>query len=345
MTVGAYLRDRKITYLLVAACMTGCFAFLTVCGVKRNQTALLALAVCSVLTVWSGVDFWRRHVFFRHIQEIMEGLDKPYLISELLPESWRLEDRLYGELLKTSNKSVIDEIHALEKEQAEYREFIENWIHEVKVPLTALYLMCENENSDFARKIKPQLSLLEHGVERALFYARSENVYQDYMIHEMDLAGAVKKAIHKNSAWMIQNKVQIQLKDLDRRVWSDEKWVVFILDQLLINSVKYKKETGCLIEIRAEDSKGEAGGTRLFVTDTGIGIPSAEVPRVFDKGFTGSNGRNRAASTGIGLYLCKKLCDKLGIGIRIQSGEGQGTCVELDFPDGSSYFGRNLSKS
>ncbi len=218
MTVGAYLRDRKITYLLVAACMTGCFAFLTVCGVKRNQTALLALAVCSVLTVWSGVDFWRRHVFFRHIQEIMEGLDKPYLISELLPESWRLEDRLYGELLKTSNKSVIDEIHALEKEQAEYREFIENWIHEVKVPLTALYLMCENENSDFARKIKPQLSLLEHGVERALFYARSENVYQDYMIHEMDLAGAVKKAIHKNSAWMIQNKVQIQLKDLDRRI-------------------------------------------------------------------------------------------------------------------------------
>ena len=326
--------------------MMGCFAFLAACGVKKNQITLLFVAVLAVMAAAGIVDFWRRRTFFGRIRETMDALDKPYLISELLPESWRLEDRLYGEILKTSNKSVIDTIHALELEQTEYREFIEQWIHEVKVPLTTMYLMCENEKSELARKIKPQLSLLEHSVERALFYARSNQVYQDYMIHEMDLLQAVKEAIHKNSAWMIQNQVHIRLGNLDQKVWSDEKWVVFIIEQLLINSVKYKKESGCLIEIWAEaNTKETETDIRLFVKDHGIGILPSELARVFDKGFTGSNGRERGASTGIGLYLCKKLCDKLGLGIAIQSEEGQGTCVTLDFPDGSRHFGRNLSKS
>lgn len=342
MTAWAYIKDKKILYLILAACMAGCFAFLAFCGTPKNQIVLLLFAAVLAAVICSAVDFWHRKRFFDQVEDTLRELDAPYLISEMMPESWRLEDRLYYHILKTSNKSVIDAIHALEKEQKEYREFIENWIHEVKVPLTALYLRCDNEKNENTREMKIQLRTLENDVEKALFYARSEKVYQDYMIREMDLGRAVADAVKKNSLWMIRNRIRICMEDLDGvLVYSDEKWIVFILEQLLINGVKYKKEQDPMIRIRAER---EPNGVTLYVWDNGIGIPEGEIPRVFDKGFTGSNGRRREASTGIGLYLCRKLCEKLGISISITSKEGEYTQAALYFPDGSSHFSGNLSK-
>lgn len=342
MTAWAYIKDKKIIYLILAACVTGCFAFLAFCGTQRNQIMLLLLAVICMTVICGAVDYRHRKCFFSQVEATLKELDAPYLISEMMPVSWRLEDRLYYDILKRSNKSVIDAIHGLEKEQKEYRDFIENWIHEVKVPLTALYLMCDNEKTENTREMRIQLRALENDVEKALFYARSEKVYQDYLIREMDLGRAVAEAVKKNSLWMIRNHIQIHTENLDGvLVYSDNKWIVFILEQLLINAVKYKKDEGAVISIRATR---EQHAVTLFVRDNGIGIPKAELPRVFEKGFTGSNGRTRQASTGIGLYLCRKLCKKLEIGISISSKEGEYTEAVLRFPDGSSHFSGNLSK-
>lgn len=342
MTAWAYIKDKKIIYLILAACLTGCFAFLALCGTQRNQIMLLIWMAVFVTAACSAVDFWHRKRFFDQVDKTLRQLEAPYLISELMPHSWRLEDRLYYDILKTSNKSVIDAIHRLEKEQKEYRDFIENWIHEVKVPLTVLHLMCDNQKTENTKEMKIQLQALENDVEKALFYARSETVYQDYRICRMDLGRAAAEAVKKNRFWMIQNRMQIRLEDLDGvMVYSDEKWIVFILEQLLINSVKYKRANEARICISARRGKN---ALILSVTDNGMGIPEADLPRVFDKGFTGSNGRARTASTGIGLYLCRKLCEKLGIGISIESKEGEYTQVSLHFPDGSSHFAGNLSK-
>lgn len=335
MTVLAYLKDKKLILLFQAACMAGCFAFFYLLGFEKNQSVLFLTAWCCVIALWMVVDFWRRRAYWNQIQNILSDLEKPYLLSELMPKSFRLEDQLYQQILRKSNKSVIDAVHELENSQKEYKDFIENWIHEVKVPLTSLYLICGNEKTAEMRRIRGCLGQLENDVEKALFYARSDTVSQDYMIREMDLYQTAVEVIQRGSDWLIQNRAQIDLENVAGIVYSDDKWIEFILNQLLINAVKYKKGDSCQIRMSTQKLKNE---TVLSVWDYGIGIKDSEIHRIFDKGFTGSNGREQAFATGIGLYLCRKLCRKLGIGISAESKEGEYTCISLHFPDGSSHF-------
>ena len=336
MTVLAYLKDKKMILLFQAACMAGCFAFFYLLGLEKNQSILFLIAWFCVLAVWMAVDYIRRKTYWNQVSGLLEDLEKPYLLSELMPKSFRLEDRLYHQILRKSNKSVIDAVHELENSQKEYKDFIENWIHEVKVPLTSMYLICGTKKDEEMKKIKVCLEQLENDVEKALFYARSDTVSQDYMIREIDLYQTAVKVIQRGSSWLIQNHAQIDVEQVTDTVYSDDKWVGFILNQLLINAVKYKKDDGCQIRLYTQRQKNE---TVLSVWDQGMGIKDSEIHRIFDKGFTGSHGRVQAQATGIGLYLCRKLCRRLGIGIAAESKEGEYTCISLHFPDGSSHFG------
>ena len=248
-----------------------------------------------------------------------------------------MEDRLYKRVLRSSNKSVIDAVHHLESERTEYKDFIENWIHEVKLPITSMNLICDNNRTAETRKIKAQLAELENDVEKALFYARSDTVYQDYFIHKILLKDVVLTAIQRIRPYLIKNNVQIDLHGCTESVYCDDKWLEFILNQIFLNAVKYKKEDVCRISI---DTSRENNCTALTVEDNGIGILDSEIGRIFDKGFTGTNGRHNRQSTGIGLYLCRKLCRKLGISIEARSKEGEYTKILLHFPDGSSHFSR-----
>lgn len=343
MTFLKYCKDKITLLLLHAACMTGSFFYLYFCGMKVEQLKLFYIAWCFVLVSFLIVSWLGRRRFFKAVDVNLQNLDKPYLLSEVMPASHRLEDGLYRRFLRVSNKSVIDAVHSLETQQQEYREFIENWIHEVKLPITTLKLMCENGKShgddmkrEEIRKFQAQLSQLENDVEKALFYARSDTVSQDYMIREIELKETVLEAVRRNSPYLMRCQVHIDLELGEEKVYSDDKWLVFIVSQLFLNSVKYRKES-CLIRIFSEK---EEAGLRLVVEDNGIGIPKNELDRIFDKGFTGSNGRTTRQSTGIGLYLCRKLCGKLGMGITAQSEEGEYTRIILTFPDGSGFFAR-----
>lgn len=286
-------------------------------------------------------DWIRRRHYFNEVFHLLNGLDKPYLISEIMPDSWRLEDRLYKKLLRKSNKSVIDAIHHLETERTEYKEFIENWIHEVKLPLTSMNLLCDNHKKAFTQedilRLKANLSKLENDMDKALYYARSDTVYQDYMIREISLHEAVLDAIRQSKPYLTQNNVRIELQTEEAFVYCDDKWLGFIINQILLNAVKYRKKDGCTISIY---TKKNDGCTTLTIEDNGIGIREEELCRIFNKGFTGSNGRSNRHSTGIGLYLCLKLSKKLGISLDAESKEGEYTRLNLTFPDGRSYFGR-----
>lgn len=195
-------------------------------------------------------------------------------------------------------------------------------------------MLIENNKTEVTKSIDEELDKVENYVEQALFYARSNTVQKDYYIKSTKLKDMVNDAIKKNKNILIGEKISINLHDLDLTVNTDNKWLIFILNQIIQNSSKYmKKEENSQIEIYSKQGKENI---ILYIKDNGIGIKEEEVPKVFEKGFTGTNGRLQGKkSTGIGLYLCKKLCDKLGISIELNSKENKGTEVKLIFPKSS----------
>ena len=184
-------------------------------------------------------------------------------------------------------------------------------------------------------RLKNILDKIENYTEQALFYARSNTVEKDYIIRKIELKDIVNASILKNKTQLIQNKISINTKELDKIVYTDSKWCIFIISQLLQNAIKYSQSENKQIEIYSKEQKEN---TVLYIKDNGIGINKKELSRVFEKGFTGENGRiTGKKSTGIGLYLCKKLCKKLCIGIEIKSEKELGTEVQLLFPRGSFF--------
>ncbi|MGM9534411.1 MAG: ATP-binding protein, partial [Intestinibacter sp.] len=210
----------------------------------------------------------------------------------------------------------------------DYKDYIESWVHEIKLPITTMELICENNKNEITRKLQTELSRIDNFVEIILYYARLDKVYKDYIIKEIDLSKVIYETITKNKTYFIQNKMMIDV-NCSHTVFSDKKWLAFIINQILINSTKYKREPVGKISIYTEAVKD---GVKLYIEDNGIGIEKSEINRIFDKGFTGTNGRQNKKSTGIGLYLSKKLCTKLGIEIYAESEINKYTRIILLFP-------------
>ena len=194
-------------------------------------------------------------------------------------------------------------------------------------------MIIENNKTTVTKSINEELDKVENYIEQALFYARSNTVEKDYYIKKSNLKEIVNESIKKNKNLLIQEKILLNIHDLDVIINTDSKWIVFILNQIIQNSIKYrKKEDSLSIEIYAVQKKEKV---ILYINDNGIGIKKGEIARVFEKGFTGTNGRlSNKKSTGIGLYLCKKLCDKLGIKIELNSNENEGTQIRSDISKG-----------
>ena len=335
MNLLAFLKDKLLLLTLQAACMLALAAFLYVTGYPAVCGSIVLLAWLLILTVWLFVEYIRRKRYFRQIEQILENADQKYLLGELMPESFRLEDRLYRDMIRRSNKSVIEKIHGLEDARKDYREYIESWIHEVKAPIASICLLCEKQKGETGRRILMENGRTENYVDMALFYARSDEVYKDYLIKETTLQGTAEEVLQKNKYYLIQNRIQAEVRCPDI-VYTDAKWIAFILNQVVLNAVKYRRDSEPRIVISTER---KSHSVLLAVEDNGIGICPEDLPRIFDKGFTGTNGRAGLKSTGMGLYLCRKLCGKLGIRIGAQSEEGRGTRITLEFPV-SNYLAR-----
>ena len=194
-------------------------------------------------------------------------------------------------------------------------------------------MVIENNKNEVTKSIGEELEKIENYIEQALFYARSNTVEKDYLIAKSNLQEIINSAILKNKHMLINQHMTLNLHDLEKQVYTDSKWVIFIINQILQNAAKYAKQDNKEIEIYAREEKERVV---LFIKDNGIGIKEKEIPYVFEKGFTGENGRMIGKkSTGIGLYLCKKLCDKLQLGIELNSQKDIGTEVKIVFPKGS----------
>ena len=326
MNSRRYWKNRIPFLLTNLICMVALIVFLLVCGNSISVVLLILVVWAVVLLSGLFLTYWKRKQQMQKLLDMAGWLSERYLISEVMELPEQAEDQVYYQLLKMAGKSMLEQIGEVRRERLEYKEYIEQWIHEIKTPITAMKLLCENHRTDWTKELLLELEKTNRFTEQALYYARSEHTEKDYSVREMSLAQVVHQAIADNKYLLLQSGVRLEVEEMADTVYSDEKWVRFILNQLIANVVKYRSGQPVL----RFSTRRQQDQVILVVEDNGIGISPADLPRVFEKGFTGQNGRMVQQSTGIGLYLCKRLCDKLGIGIAAES-SGQGTAISLAF--------------
>lgn len=332
MSLGDFIKSRFSVIFVNLIGLITLLIFLFSVGNTIDILKMVAFVWIIVVGVYLFFQYKARKEFYNELSKAIDNLDKKYLISEVIDKPIYLEAEPYYDLLKKASKSMREEINSIKNSRKEYKEYIEQWIHEVKTPIASIKLIEENNKTNTSRFVLQELENLDRYVEQALFYARSEEVEKDYLIREMSLEECINKVIIKNKQIFILNNIDIEIDNLDKNVYSDSKWLEFILNQIIVNAIKYRNNKSPKVKVYIRDVKN---GIKLIVEDNGIGIPLDELDRVFEKGFTGSSGRLNSKSTGIGLYLCKKLCNKLGLLIDIESEINRYTKVSITFPMGS----------
>lgn len=275
------------------------------------------------------IEYIKFRKYFNAVENILENLDKKYLLPEVLNEPNFIEGEEINYIFKVLSRDMHENVKYYKNMQEEYREYIEMWVHEIKTPIASTKLLIENNTNEITRKIDTQMDKIENFVEQVLYYSRSDEVGKDYIVKKIKLSQIVKCVVKKNQRDFIGKRISLQLGELDEIIYSDAKWIEFILNQIVGNAIKYSKGQGDRIKI---ESKKLANSVILTIEDNGVGIIERDLNRVFEKGFTGENGRKFGKSTGIGLYLCKKLCKKMGLGLNIESEENEGTKVTVIFP-------------
>ena len=274
-------------------------------------------------------EYFKKQSFYTNLLSNIESLDRAYLVLETIEDPNFYDGELLYQVLYEINKSMNEMVKELENQLDDFKEYIEMWIHEVKVPISSLMLIAHNHKNQFDKKTMTQFKRIEDYVEQVLYYVRSENAEKDYLIREISLSKVISNVLLKNQNDLLENKIDLKVQDIDYKVYTDSKWLEFILNQIVNNSIKYqKKKVSSYIKITVQE---ESDYLILSIEDNGIGIPIEDLPKVFLKSFTGHNGRIMTKSTGMGLFIAKNLCQKLGHKIAIESIENEYTKVHIIF--------------
>lgn len=339
MSFLKYLRDQHIPIIFFAACL-GLIDFMFWLQPKKVMpwhdlwylNLLLGLLFCGFL----GATYWRQRQWYQqinaHYQAKAAGLN------------WRLEQpqTFAQRQIATYVNQLLDyhqqSLAQLLRQNQDQKEFIASWVHDIKVPLAALQMLNESYQENIPERasfqITDELTRIDHYVEQVLYYSRLDAFSKDYLIQEYPLKTIINQVVRDNATYFLHKKIHFQLNGKNLTVLTDEKWLYFILNQIIANSLKYTAPNG---HITVSLSQTEQG-VKLAIADDGIGIAAQDLRRIFDKGFTGSNGRQEAVkATGLGLYLAKQLSEKLGHRLTAQSTVNQGTTLTLLFPFLSYY--------
>jgi len=329
MNIKDYLKDRALFLLVNFMLFTIIGGIMVLIDISAN---IIILVFCVwFLPVFSFIigEFIKQKNFYVEITSIMDDLDKKYLLSEIIREPEFIEGKFLYDLLKQANKDMHEHVKKYKDMESEYREYIETWVHEIKTPIASARLIIENNQNEVTRNINYEIKKIEEYIEQVLYYSRSNNVSKDYIIKEVSLTTLVRNVVRRNSRDFISKKISIDMEAIEGTVYGDSKWLEFILNQVIGNSIKYIREKEGKVKVYSVKNENNIV---LTVEDNGIGIIDNDINRVFEKGFTGENGRKFGKSTGIGLYLCKKLSDQLGLGLNLTSKIGEGTKVSIIFP-------------
>ena len=317
MKFSKYLTDKYIEILLVIfgyiIVLMMLLAFKVSSEVIIGITIVFVIINCSVI----ATGYFKRRRFYDYLISNVDKLDKKYLVLEMLNKPSFYDGEILYEVLYEINKSMNENVKKYEISLTDFKEYIELWIHEIKLPIASLTLMNHNQKSKVDKRYVEQIRRIDDYVDQILYFVRSENAEKDYLIKEANL----------KKSFIVEAK--------DEMVLTDSKWLEFIINQIVSNSIKYKRDdVDSVIKLKVEEQSKQID---LHIYDNGIGIPKKDIKRVFEKTFTGENGRSRSKSTGMGLYIVKRLCEKLGHKIAVKSVPNEYTDVVISFSKNDFY--------
>lgn len=330
MTISKYIKDNLAKYFIYLIQILLILSILV--AFKVNSSAIICIVVVLFL---SGVllffyDFWRKKSFYGKLNKTIQNLDKKYLSTEIVEPPYFLEGQIFYDAIRQINKAMIEEIGVYRRQTDNFRDYIELWVHEIKTPLSGLTLSLRSEN----RNQKIFLDEMENYIDQALFYSKVDTIDKDYVIKTISLEKTINSVIRRNKDSLIMHNIKIVIEKQKYSVHSDPKWLEFIINQIILNSIKYRADNP-EIKISTEKTKDQI---TLKIRDNGIGIKKSELKHVTEKGFTGNNDRKTKTSTGMGLYIANQLAKDLGHKISVNSKEGEYTEVEILFCDHNFYL-------
>ena len=288
MNFKLFLKEKAITILLLLFGIITIEIFLMAYNVGMFIKIYIPLIIMGLYVVSIAIEYFKKKKFYDNLSNMLEELEEEYLITEIINTPDFLEGKILKNTIETIDKSMLENVNKYKYMTEDYKEYIELWIHEIKIPIATSKMVIENNKNAITKSIDEELDKVENYIEQALFYARSNTVEKDYYIRKVVLKEIVNESIKKNKSSLIQEKISINIHNLDIEVNTDNKWIVFILNQIIQNSIKYRKKEKSIIEIYANQGKENV---ILYIKDNGIGIKQGEITRVFEKGFTGTNGR------------------------------------------------------
>lgn len=313
-----YLKQKRKLFLLAAICgliFVICFSLYQF----PIKTVLYPVALCGIVCAGFLISDYLS-VRRKYLKlELMQSDEK--MNMEYLPEPDRLEEEVYQKLIHVMNENQQELYDSMEYKFTEMMDYYTVWAHQIKTPIAAMRLNLQNEDSVLSRKLMADLFRIEQYVEMVLMYLRLDSDSSDYVIKEHEIGSIVKAAVKKFSGEFISRKISLDMKEIDGTVITDDKWLSFVIEQVISNALKYTPKG--TISIYMEEPK------ILCIKDTGIGIAPEDLPRIFEKGYTGYNGRADKKASGIGLYLCKRICTNLGHQISAVSEPDQGTLIRI----------------
>lgn len=334
-----YLDDKRYFLIFFAGMLSfvALMMFVSTEGTYRVGDIMYTLSGCVLLAavyVVGGYLRWRTRNRILH-DLVNNRWDE---LTVALPEPLTYEQRQYTALIKKLYSNKLEAIGRLQDEKKDFHDFIVSWIHEVKLPITACTLLFRNASGKSVEELihvfEDELFKIDHYVEQALFYARIDSFSKDYLIAEVSLNRIVRNSVRKYAKMFVAKRVHFTMWEKEEWVHTDAKWLGYIVDQIMSNALKYVGDSGSIVCSFEADNEEK----RLSIRDTGIGIKAEDIGRIFEKGFTGTNGRQFAKSTGLGLYLANRMAVKLGHRLSVQSEEGSYTTLTLHFPNSNHLY-------
>ena len=316
--MGKYLKQRR-KWLLLLACCVLVFAVSFLLYHLPLAAVLYPSALCAALVLgWFLADYRKQREKKKRLTHLAALPDD---LTERLEEAPGSLEEAYETIIRNLSRREQDFRREQQRREADRADYYTTWVHQIKTPIASMYLSLENEDSPLSRSLGEELQRIEQYVQMVLTYQRLDSVDTDYVFRECPMDPLVKGALRKFAAQFIRKGIRLDYTPTQKSVVTDEKWLSFVVEQLLSNALKYTPQG--TVSIYMEDGS-------LCIRDTGIGIAPEDLPRIFERGYTGCNGRSDKKASGLGLYLCRRICNNLGHNLTAESTPGVGTLMKLD---------------
>lgn len=314
-----YIRQYRFHALLFCGFVLVFAAVFSLYELQTEAVVYASLLCITAAVIVLLINYLRFRRTYLLRQQLLENIT---LLAEQLPEPYSPFDEQYNEMLDKLRCVCYEERSRYDRERTESIDYFTTWVHQIKTPISVMQMILQSEDTEEYRKLSAELFRIEQYVDMVLCWFRLDSKTNDLVIEEVSLDNVIRRAIRKYAPQLIRKKIKIVYDGTDAAVLTDEKWLLFIIEQLLSNAVKYTESGSVSISVTDD--------TVLQVSDTGIGIAAEDLPRIFEKGYTGYNGRADKKSTGLGLYLCKRAADKLSHRLYAVSEVGKGSTFFID---------------